>query len=94
MGQTTFPSCQGNDYSGKDGCKITSKDRQILLIVDSIIRTDRAICHKDHDHRTEFSLPGFWVHAFPDQIDRLLGGSGEDSVVMVHIGTTDKVRER
>ena len=38
----------GNNSSSKDGGKDTGKNRQILVVGDSIIRgTERAICHKD-----------------------------------------------
>ena len=67
----------------------------MLVVGDLIIRrTDSAICHKDRERRTVCCLPGALVRHIADQVDRLLGGAGEDPAVMVQVGTNDIGRGR
>ncbi|KAG9465935.1 hypothetical protein GDO78_017503 [Eleutherodactylus coqui] len=84
---------QGDDCSSEKGMGSAGQARQILVVGDSIIRwTDRVICYKDRDHQTVCCLPGARVRHIADRIDRLLGGTGKDSVVMVHVGTNEQIR--
>lgn len=89
------PSCQGKNSSSESGGAAKGKERQILVVGDSILRrTERAICNQDLKRRTVCCLPGARVRHITDLVDRLLGGAGEDPAVMVHVGTNDKVRGR
>ena len=88
-------SCQGKNSSSESGEEAKGKERQILVVGDSILRrAERAICNKDLKRRTVCCLPGARVQHITDLVDRLLGGAGEDPAVMVHVGTNDKFRGR
>uniref|UniRef100_A0A803JZ70 SGNH hydrolase-type esterase domain-containing protein n=1 Tax=Xenopus tropicalis TaxID=8364 RepID=A0A803JZ70_XENTR len=64
----------------------------MVVIGDSIIRkVDRVICQVDRFNRTVCCLPGARVRHVVDRVDTLLGGSGHDPAVLVHIGTNDKM---
>ena len=91
LGLRDSPSCWGKNTSS--GGEAKGKERQILVVGDSILRrTERAICNKDLKRRNVCCLPGAQVQHIMGLVDRLLGGAGEDPAVMVHVGTNDKVR--
>lgn len=94
----TPQKCQrnlGNNASSEDGGKDKGKNRQILVVGDSIIRgTERALCQKDPYCQTVCCLPSSRVRDIVNCMDRLLDGAGKDPAVIVHIGTNDNVRGR
>ncbi|VEL31290.1 unnamed protein product [Protopolystoma xenopodis] len=93
MEQADSRSTPGGSGSNTGGGGSARKERQVLVIGDSIIRkVDRVICRKAPTCRTVCCLPGARVRHVVERVDRLLGGAGEDPAVLVHIGTNDKVR--
>ena len=68
--------------------KRRGESRRAIVIGDSIVRgTDRRFCGSERDSRMVCCLPGARVRDVSDRVFRSLKGDGEQSQVVVHIGT-------
>lgn len=73
----------------------SSEGPEVMVVGDSQIRyVDRAFCEKERKRRMRVCLPGAGVQDILDRYDRLVVGSGEASVVILHVGVNDVKKER
>lgn len=84
----------GVQVSGTESVPVAQKGRgerkRALVIGDSIVRgTDRRFCGRSVDSRLVCCLPGARVSDVSERIFQILKGEGEQSQVVVHIGTND-----
>ena len=73
----------------------TEEGPGVLLIGDSQVRhLDRTFCENARERRVRMCLPGARVQDVSDRLDRLLEGTGNETVVVVHVGGNDVSRKR
>ena len=73
----------------------TAKRREVMIVGDSILRnTASSVRSLDPLTTTVCCLPGASVKHITENVDRLLERTGDDPVVVVHIGTNNIGRDR
>jgi len=88
----------GVQVSGTESVPVAQKGRgkrsRALVIGDSIVRgIDRRFCGRKRDSRLVCCLPGARVSDVSERVFQVLKGEGEQSQVVVHIGTNDVGRK-
>ena len=71
------------------------RSQEVLVVGDSRIRyLDRTFCEADRKGRMSCCLPGAGVKDVADRFSRIVKGTGEEALVVVHVGVNDvrKVR--
>jgi len=80
--------------SGSVAKKGRGEKRRAIVVGDSIVRgIDRRFCGHERDNRMVCCLPGARVRDVSDRVFTVLKGEGDQTEVVVHIGTNDVGRK-